>query len=94
MVQIAILKHVGRRVQQHIRRTKTLEPRAGDRLGRRKKFFGFRVKPACDRQYVVMNIQYGAAGKNTTVKNSLKEGYPAWSFMGETTYRVGLNAKF
>ncbi|MBO9687773.1 TonB-dependent receptor [Roseateles chitosanitabidus] len=40
------------------------------------------------------DIQYGAAGKNTTVKNSLKEGYPAWSFMGETTYRVGLNAKF
>jgi iron complex outermembrane receptor protein len=40
------------------------------------------------------DIQYGAAGTNTTVKVPLQVGYPAWSFMGETTYRVGLSAKF
>lgn len=40
------------------------------------------------------DIQYGAAGANTTLRSSLKEGYPAWSFMGETTYRLGLSAKF
>jgi iron complex outermembrane receptor protein len=40
------------------------------------------------------DIQYGAAAANTTVKDPLKLGYPAWSFMGERTYRVSLSAKF
>jgi len=40
------------------------------------------------------DVQYGAAGAATTLRPSLKDGYPAWSFMGETTYRVGLSAKF
>nr|WP_297524271.1 TonB-dependent receptor [uncultured Roseateles sp.] len=40
------------------------------------------------------DVQYGAAGSSTTLRQSLKGGYPAWSFMGETTYRIGLNAKF
>ncbi|MFZ6863645.1 TonB-dependent receptor [Undibacterium sp. Ji67W] len=40
------------------------------------------------------DIQYGAAATTTTVKPSLQIGYPAWSFMGETTYRVSLSAKF
>lgn len=40
------------------------------------------------------NIQYGAAATTTTVKVPLQVGYPAWSFMGETIYRLGLNAKF
>ncbi|MBC3931863.1 TonB-dependent receptor [Undibacterium curvum] len=40
------------------------------------------------------DVQYGAAGVNTTVKDPLKAGYPAWSFMGETTYRVSVSAKF
>lgn len=40
------------------------------------------------------DVQYGAAGNDTTLRPSLKNGYPAWSFMGETTYRVGLSAKF
>ncbi|MCH7342982.1 TonB-dependent receptor [Pelomonas sp. CA6] len=38
--------------------------------------------------------QYGAAATTTTVKAPLQVGYPAWSFMGETTYRLGLSAKF
>ncbi|UXH78910.1 TonB-dependent receptor [Roseateles amylovorans] len=40
------------------------------------------------------DVQYGAAASGTTLRQSLKGGYPAWSFMGETTYRVGLSAKF
>ncbi len=40
------------------------------------------------------DVQYGAAAANTTVKDPLKMGYPAWSFMGERTYRVSLSAKF
>jgi len=40
------------------------------------------------------DIQYGAAGASTSLRASLKEGYPAWSFMGETTYRFGVSAKF
>ncbi|MCV2420911.1 TonB-dependent receptor [Paucibacter sp. DJ2R-2] len=41
------------------------------------------------------DIQYGAAdAKNANVKPSMRVGYPAWSFMGETTYRFGLSAKF
>lgn len=40
------------------------------------------------------DIQYGAAAANTTVRPSLKGGFPTWSFAGETTYRLGLSAKF
>ncbi|MDT8999915.1 TonB-dependent receptor [Paucibacter sp. APW11] len=40
------------------------------------------------------DVQYGAADVSTTVKRPLKVGYPAWSFLGETTYRVGVSAKF
>jgi len=40
------------------------------------------------------NIEYGAASINTTVKVPLQDGYPAWSFMGETTYTLTLAAKF
>lgn len=40
------------------------------------------------------DVQYGASGSNTTSKAPTKAGFPAWSFMGETTYRVGLSAKF
>ncbi|MCV2361692.1 TonB-dependent receptor [Paucibacter sp. TC2R-5] len=40
------------------------------------------------------DVQFGAAGVDTTVKAPLKVGYPAWSFMGERTYRVGISAKF
>lgn len=40
------------------------------------------------------DIQYGAAAADTTVKDPLKEGYPAWSFMGEATYKLGLNVRF
>ncbi|MES2947233.1 MAG: TonB-dependent receptor [Pseudomonadota bacterium] len=40
------------------------------------------------------DVQYGAAPANSTVKDPLKAGYPAWSFMGETTYKVNVSAKF
>lgn len=41
------------------------------------------------------DIQYGAAAaNNTAIKDPLKAGFPAWSFKGETTYKIGLSAKF
>ena len=40
-------------------------------------------------------MQYGAAdASNTAIKDPLRAGFPAWSFKGETTVRVGLSAKF
>lgn len=41
------------------------------------------------------DVQYGAAAaSNTGIKDPLRAGYPAWSFKGETTYKLGLTAKF
>jgi len=40
------------------------------------------------------DLEYGTSGTPSTQKVPLQDGYPAWSFMGETTYRVGLSAKF
>ena len=42
------------------------------------------------------DVQYGAAAANATsgIKDPLRAGFPAWSFKGETTYKVGLSAKF
>ncbi|MFZ6754434.1 TonB-dependent receptor [Undibacterium sp. Dicai25W] len=40
------------------------------------------------------DVQYGAASTTTTVKVPLQAGYPAWSFKGETTYRLSVSAKF
>jgi iron complex outermembrane receptor protein len=40
------------------------------------------------------DIQYGAADKSTTLKDSLKAGYPAWSYLGEARYTLGANFKF
>jgi len=40
------------------------------------------------------DIQYGAADPASTVRPSLKGGFPTWYFQGETTYRLGLSAKF
>jgi iron complex outermembrane receptor protein len=41
------------------------------------------------------DIQYGAAAaSNTAVKDPLRAGFPAWGFKGETTYKLGLSAKF
>ncbi len=39
------------------------------------------------------DVQYGA-GNAVAQRASLKNGFPAWSFEGETTYKVGLSAKF
>jgi iron complex outermembrane receptor protein len=40
------------------------------------------------------DVQYGAADDSTTLKASLKDGYPAWSFKGEARYMLGANIKF
>lgn len=40
------------------------------------------------------DLQYGAAENYTTVKSPLKDGYPAWSFIGEATYKLGASFKF
>ncbi|QNM97219.1 TonB-dependent receptor [Chitinimonas koreensis] len=41
------------------------------------------------------DVQYGAAeASNPAIKDPLKAGYPAWSFEGERTFKLGLSAKF
>ncbi|MGN6829803.1 TonB-dependent receptor [Paucibacter sp. M5-1] len=41
------------------------------------------------------DVQYGAAAaSNTGIKDPLRAGFPAWSFKGETTFKLGLSAKF
>jgi iron complex outermembrane receptor protein len=41
------------------------------------------------------DVQYGAAAGNApNMKDPLKMGYPAWSFKGETTYKLRFTAKF
>ena len=40
------------------------------------------------------DLEYGTSGTPSTQKVPLQDGYPAWSFMGERTYRIGLSAKF
>ncbi|TPH19368.1 TonB-dependent receptor [Litorilituus lipolyticus] len=40
------------------------------------------------------DIQYGAAAAGTDVKPALQEGYPTWSFSGETTYKLGVSFNF
>ncbi|MDR7333907.1 TonB-dependent receptor [Roseateles asaccharophilus] len=44
-----------------------------------------------DVQYGVMSTSLPADGLH---KDPLKAGYPAWSFKGETSYKIGLTAKF
>ncbi len=40
------------------------------------------------------DVQYGAASTANAARASLSNGYPAWSFMGESTYKVTVSAKF
>lgn len=39
------------------------------------------------------DVQFGA-GNAAAQRQSLRNGFPAWSFEGETTYQIGLSAKF
>jgi iron complex outermembrane receptor protein len=39
------------------------------------------------------DVQFGA-GSAAAQRQSLRDGFPAWSFEGETTYQVGLSVKF
>lgn len=43
------------------------------------------------------DVQYGAASgtdSEVQVKPALQDGYPTWSFIGETTYKLGVNFRF
>jgi iron complex outermembrane receptor protein len=40
------------------------------------------------------DVQYGAAGVGSDVKPALQDGFPTWSFKGETTYKLGVNYSF
>ncbi len=40
------------------------------------------------------DVQFGAAAPGTDVKPALQDGYPTWSFNGETTYKLGASFKF
>ncbi len=40
------------------------------------------------------DVQYGAAAVGTDVKPALQDGFPTWSFIGETTYKLGVNFQF
>ncbi|TYK65877.1 TonB-dependent receptor [Colwellia echini] len=40
------------------------------------------------------DIQYGAAAVGTEVKPALQDGYPTWSFNGETVYSLGATYSF
>ncbi|AUD59488.1 TonB-dependent receptor [Shewanella sp. Pdp11] len=40
------------------------------------------------------DVQYGAAGVGTEVKPALQDDFPAWSFKGETTYKLGASFVF
>lgn len=63
--------------------------------------FGWNVIDSVKLSLEVVNIleeddiQYGVAdAKNTAVKPALRDGYPAWSFEGETTYKLGVSYSF
>ncbi|WP_046003723.1 TonB-dependent receptor [Pseudoalteromonas rubra] len=40
------------------------------------------------------SVQYGAASDGASVKNELKNNYPAWSFEGERRIKAGVNFRF
>jgi iron complex outermembrane recepter protein len=40
------------------------------------------------------DVQYGAASAGTKVKPALQDGFPTWSFKGETTYKLGASFRF
>jgi iron complex outermembrane recepter protein len=83
-----------------IRETGWYGNRMHDAYGTLDASFGWNISPKYRLQFEVTNllkeddVQYGAAGVNTTVKAPLKAGYPAWSFAGERTWKLSFNAKF
>lgn len=63
--------------------------------------FGWNINKTFKLSFEINNIlksddlQYGAAALgNENVKLPLRAGFPAWSFLGERTFKVGLSAKF
>ena len=83
-----------------VRETGWYGNRMHDAYGTLDASFGWNISDKLRFQFEATNllkeddVQYGAAAANTTVKDPLKAGYPAWSFFGETNYRLSLNAKF
>lgn len=83
-----------------IRETGWYGNRMHDAFGTLDVSFGWNVTDKIKLGFEVANllkqddIQYGAAAANTTVKDPLKAGYPAWSFIGESTYKLTVSAKF
>ncbi len=83
-----------------VRETGWYGNRMHDAYGTLDASFGWNISDKLRLQFEATNllkaddVQYGAAAADTTVKDPLKAGYPAWSFSGETNYRLSLNAKF
>ncbi|AFU98082.1 TonB-dependent receptor [Simiduia agarivorans] len=88
------------RSEYMVRETGWYGNRMHDDFGTLDLSFGWNVTDMINLTFEANNIleaddvQYGAAAANTTVKDPLKEGYPAWSFMGEASYKLGLNVRF
>lgn len=83
-----------------VRETGYYSNRMHDSFGTLDLSLGWNITPSIRLSFDAINltkaddVQYGAAASSTTLRQSLKGGYPAWSFMGETTYRLGVSAKF
>lgn len=83
-----------------VRETGWYGNRMHDAYGTLDASFGWNISDKLRLQFEATNllkaddVQYGAAAASTTVKDPLKNGYPAWSFFGETNYRLSLSAKF
>ena len=88
------------RSEYMVRETGWYGNRMHDDFGTLDLSFGWNITDAINLSLEATNvleeddIQYGAADSYTTVKAPLKDGYPAWSFMGEATYKVGVSFKF
>lgn len=75
--------------------------RMHDAFGSLDASFGWNINKSLRLSLDIVNllkdddVQYGAAAaSNTAIKTPLRAGFPAWSFQGETTYKLGLTAKF
>ncbi len=54
----------------------------------------FRVTLEVNNILKADDVQYGAAAANNSIKPDLRIGYPAWSYLGERTIKLGVSAKF
>lgn len=75
--------------------------RMHDAFGTLDASFGWNINKMLKLSFEAVNllkqddVQYGAAdASNSAIKDPLRAGFPAWSFKGETTFKLGLSAKF